>query len=337
MKYGHWAALLIAAGIITSSYGQEPIRVVVNGGRIRFQGQQPIMSNDRVLVPLRGVLEHMGARVSWNPSNETVSAVKGYSDVKLRIGETTASIDGNPVSLDVPAQILNGSTMVPLRFVGEALGEDVQWQASRNLVNIVTGNGYAQKLHDDRPPAHHNPATEALVFEAGAVLPVTLDEHLSSATTTRGDTFSTTIDGNESGLPTGTQVTGYVAAVRPQGGSHPGMLELRFDHIKLPDGQSYPISGSLIGLDNKSVIHNKGKLFATRGATNRGAYAGYGAGAGLIVGLIANKPLEDTAIGGLLGYLAGSLDRSHPRNVELKSGTEFGVRINKRVAVMVNR
>ncbi len=132
---------MAAAAVAASSgaFGQS-IHVVVNGSAISFRNQQPIMQDDRVFVPLRGVFENLGASVNWDPSNQTVTAYRGHTKIQLTIGQTTASVDGQPVQLDVPAQILEGSTMVPLRFVGEALGNHVRWDANSQTV-IISGEG----------------------------------------------------------------------------------------------------------------------------------------------------------------------------------------------------
>jgi hypothetical protein len=106
-------ASIVAAA--TGAFGQN-ITVVVNGQPVEFANQPPIMLNDRVLVPLRGVFEDLGARVEWDPETQTVTAFHGDTRIKLTIGQNTAAVDGDPVQLDVPAQVIQGSTMVPLRL-----------------------------------------------------------------------------------------------------------------------------------------------------------------------------------------------------------------------------
>ena len=62
----------------------------------------------------------------------------------MRIGDRTARVNGANIPLDVPAMIIQGSTMVPLRFMSEALGADVNWQAHTNTVRINTRRAYPQ-------------------------------------------------------------------------------------------------------------------------------------------------------------------------------------------------
>ena len=86
-------------------------------------------------------MERLGAYVSYNPAGRLVTATRGDVDLQLRIGERTAMVNGRQVMLDVPAQEFQGSTLVPLRFMGEALGAEVRWDASTMFVMISTGEG----------------------------------------------------------------------------------------------------------------------------------------------------------------------------------------------------
>jgi len=82
------------------------IGVTVNGSPVDFDGMGPVEVNGRVLVPVRGVLESLGADVGWNADSQTVVANNGRVDIELRIGDHSASVDGAAVPLDVPAQVI---------------------------------------------------------------------------------------------------------------------------------------------------------------------------------------------------------------------------------------
>lgn len=178
----------------------------------------------------------------------------------------------------------------------------------------------------------------SIKLNSGTVIPVKLDSELSSAQSYKGDTFTATVQdsskSNYYGLPSGTQVEGVVRSVKPKDGKHPGMLDLSFTRLVLPDGHSYHLNGSLISLDGKHVTKDKnGRITAVKGhRTDRLTYVGYGAGAGLLVSLLTDKKnvLRDTGIGAGLGYLFGALekDRSKVNDVTLKEGTSLGVRLD---------
>jgi len=181
-----------------------------------------------------------------------------------------------------------------------------------------------------------------VTLDAGTVIPVKLRDTISSTDSRKGDRFQATLQSEESArslrLPVGTIIEGTVSAVRPMEGKEPGVVALKFDRVILPNETSYPIQGSLIGLDSKSVTRGSdGRLIAKADQRNKTLmYAGYGAGAGLILGAITKgNTLLDTLIGGGLGYLLGTTDKSHgdPKDVVLKPNTEMGVRLDRSVTV----
>ncbi len=124
-------------GMLPSAFAQD-IAVTVNGQPVAFNAAQPEMVGGRVLVPLRGVFEQMGAYVSWNQVTQVVTARKDSTNVHLRIGSTMARINGTDMPIDVPARIRDGSTLVPLRFISEALDANVEWVDARRTVEIDT-------------------------------------------------------------------------------------------------------------------------------------------------------------------------------------------------------
>lgn len=135
----------------------QDINVRVDGELVRFSGIGPQQVQGRVMVPLRGVLEKLGAQVGWVQSTRTVFASKGNMDLQLQIGSRVARVNGRDVTLDVPAMTLAGSTMVPLRFVGETLGADVRWNGATQTVSINTTG----QPGNDTPPVQGEPTSEA--------------------------------------------------------------------------------------------------------------------------------------------------------------------------------
>ncbi len=138
------------------SYGRE-IRVVVNGDRVQFDGTGPQKRNDRVLVPLRGVLEKIGASVDWNAETQTVLAEKEGMKILLKIGSSNPTVNGRRVHLDVPAMTIDGTTLVPLRFLSESLGADVKWNDQTSTVSVNTGQPEPNIQQEDRQ-SRRNPA-----------------------------------------------------------------------------------------------------------------------------------------------------------------------------------
>lgn len=85
---------------------------------------------------MRTIFESLGAEVSWDSNTKTVTAAKDGTKISLTINATTANINGKTVPLSVPAKIINGNTMVPLRFVSESLSAAVNWDNETKTITI---------------------------------------------------------------------------------------------------------------------------------------------------------------------------------------------------------
>ena len=115
------------------------IKVDINGSPLQLD-VAPQIVNGRTLAPLRAIFEALGATVQWNPADQSITAAKGNTTIKLQIGSTTALNNGAQITLDAAPTIVNGRTLAPVRFVGEALGAQVSWDAANYQVNIVTAS-----------------------------------------------------------------------------------------------------------------------------------------------------------------------------------------------------
>ena len=158
-------ALAASAVFATVAMAQGGISVIVDGNPVTFHGVGPQEVNGRVLVPLRGVLEQMGAYVDWEPAGQLVTAQRGNTTIELRIGETSARVNNNPVSLDVPAEIYRGNTMVPLRFMSQALGADVKWEPNQYAVVINTGSTAGARGQEYNNPPQAKAHIDLLTFD----------------------------------------------------------------------------------------------------------------------------------------------------------------------------
>lgn len=87
----------------------------------------PILENGRTLVPMRAIFEKVGADVSWDQDTKTVIAHKNDITIKLPIGANNAFVNENIIDLDVSAKVVDGNTLVPIRFVAETLGFNTDW------------------------------------------------------------------------------------------------------------------------------------------------------------------------------------------------------------------
>lgn len=114
---------------------KDTLTVIINGQQILFD-VQPVLINGRVLVPLRGVTETLGAEVFWDNLSRTATIVQGTTKIVITVDSNTVYKNLYPIRLDVPARILNGRTMVPLRFISEAFGAVITWNPPTKSVTI---------------------------------------------------------------------------------------------------------------------------------------------------------------------------------------------------------
>ncbi len=114
------------------------IDVNINGTYLDFD-VDPIMQNNRVMVPMRKIFESLGATVEWNDSSKTITAKKDGKLIKLTIGSNQMLVNNNSIYLDAPATIVKSRALVPVRAVSEALEASVAWAGHGfDIVTIST-------------------------------------------------------------------------------------------------------------------------------------------------------------------------------------------------------
>jgi len=137
-----------------------PITVYVNGRVVNFD-VPPTVIQGRVLVPMRGIFESLGATVDYNPLTQQINVTDGSQNVELTVGSRQAMVNGVPEMLGVPAFTISGRTMVPLRFISEGLGAEVQWVAANDTI-LINASGAAASIPvtvpSNLPPVAQAPA-----------------------------------------------------------------------------------------------------------------------------------------------------------------------------------
>ncbi|HOO96244.1 MAG TPA: stalk domain-containing protein [Caldisericia bacterium] len=96
----------------------------------------PTILSGRTMVPIRAVAEAFGANVNWDGNTRTVFITFKDISITLPLGSTVAFVNSESKAVDPPAQILKGRTMVPFRFISEALGASVEWEAETKKITI---------------------------------------------------------------------------------------------------------------------------------------------------------------------------------------------------------
>ncbi len=144
-----------------SATAQSQIQVIIDGSKVAFK-PDPTQEKGTTLVPMRPLFVALGASISWNEKTQTIIAKKDNTVISLKVGSAQAVVNNKSVKLDVPAKVVNGSTMVPLRFVGESLGAVIKWDASARTIQITSAEqqyrDYLKKLEESKLTVAQNVA-----------------------------------------------------------------------------------------------------------------------------------------------------------------------------------
>lgn len=122
---------LLALAMVTQTFASSP-GIVVGNQKLAVSG---ITKEERVLVPLRAIFEALNATVDYDSATKTITGNQNGKIIILTVNDKIARVNGEKITLDVPATIIKGSTLVPVRFIGESLGATVNWHNNTVLIN----------------------------------------------------------------------------------------------------------------------------------------------------------------------------------------------------------
>lgn len=125
----------LPAASAAESTPRPTIEVWVDGHNLALD-VRPEVKNQRTMVPIRAVAEALGAEVEWDQSSLTVTMTRAGSTVTMTLNSMTATVDGEPVEMDVAPYATGGRTLIPARYVAEFFGQKVDWYGDKQLVVI---------------------------------------------------------------------------------------------------------------------------------------------------------------------------------------------------------
>ena len=131
----------------------EGVTVTINGVEVEFPDQPACIIDGRTLVPVRGVLEALGAKVEWLGEYQMVVATTDTTTITMRINDASYYVNGELRTIDVPAQLINDRTMIPARACAEALGCTVDWDQETKTVIITTPDYVPVQITEPEPPS----------------------------------------------------------------------------------------------------------------------------------------------------------------------------------------
>jgi|GEM_PF-3979901 len=129
--------LILIMAFSSLAYGASDIKVYLDDKEIALS-TSPVIIDGTTMLPFRGVFEALGATVSWDPTTKMITGTKGNTTIKLGIGYYNALVNGRTVDLSVSPRIINNVTMVPVRFVSESLGYDVNYDSNTKIIYITS-------------------------------------------------------------------------------------------------------------------------------------------------------------------------------------------------------
>lgn len=116
-------------------YANDDITVFLNGKQLEFD-QQPIIYNDRTMVPMRKIFEEFGLMVQWSEDEQRITAFNADMSITMFIGDENVYVNNRKIVGDVAPMIVGDRTLVPLRIIGESLNGDVEWYGETRTVTI---------------------------------------------------------------------------------------------------------------------------------------------------------------------------------------------------------
>ncbi len=278
---------------------------------------------------------------SGNPPQQQTSPSTTQSPANPQTPGTQPVTPATPEKTDSGTPVNNPNATTPPdnrnTIPGSATGENQQ-------TNPQSDQPAANPQNSNQAPSQAGAGNDQV--PAGTELHAVLDAPLSTKTAKPGDRFTATITQPVRGasgavlIPAGARVEGEVAeaeagkAVAVLRGR--GKLNLRFRDIALPNGQTVPLTATLVSVNstngkNTRTADQEGQVQSGTRGRDVAKDVGIGAGIGTLAGLIFGSPLKGLAIGGLAG--GGYVLATQGKDVDLPAQTGMVIRLDQPMSV----
>lgn len=122
-------------GAILCNRGEKDPKLFLNGVEVKAD-VPPVIKEGRTLVPVRALTEALGAEVQWNEQEQTVLVSNGNTQIQLKVNNRIALVNGEEITLDVPAEINTSRIFVPLRFMMQTMNTSVEWYPEGQIISM---------------------------------------------------------------------------------------------------------------------------------------------------------------------------------------------------------
>lgn len=139
MKKRFFASIILIFTLILSAFPvfADDIKIYIDGQEL-ITDVAPVSIEGTTMVPMRAIFEALGASINYNAETRQITALKDNSIIQFIVGANSATKNGVVYELTAAPQIINGSTMIPLRFAADALNCTVAWDGETQTVNITS-------------------------------------------------------------------------------------------------------------------------------------------------------------------------------------------------------
>jgi hypothetical protein len=125
----------LGCAIVVSRMSDIPINILLNG-KLVYYNVDPYISNGRTMLPMRDILEDLGAKVFWEGTTQTITAVRGGVTLVMKVGSNIVYKNGSPVTIDAVVELHSGRTCVPVRCMAELFGGSVDFDYGLHAVVV---------------------------------------------------------------------------------------------------------------------------------------------------------------------------------------------------------
>ncbi len=195
-------AACIAVFLMSMNVFGGEIGVRLNDEDVVFPRQEPVIIEERVFIPIRGIFEKLGYKVEWNAEQKSAVFTGDTNEIVVTADSNYFTVNGESVPLELPARIVSGSMLLPLRAVGEAAGLTVSWDPARKMA-VLSGHtipvdsvvsGSALQPYDYNISQED---IEAIRNVAGAIITINMISSIASNFMSEAEYIDYKLDGTE--------------------------------------------------------------------------------------------------------------------------------------------